>query len=215
MVRDAVWAGETDNTALGAPIFDARHEPLKGRANDIRMLYVDRPLGLEWFDIQSRVVRPGFELAQIAAVEDTAPGSAALETLDWLLGGEGDSEVADEEAEEELDAVLPGEEPVSQDPRDEVQFENQLDNEFDEGSVFEGRTKAIEGSNMCNVTTLAIQLKTLASDDKVLQGAAADLLIDKGYGGEREPLLAMQLEDVLMKIFAQLGEAHFRKAVPL
>jgi len=91
-------------------------------------------------------------------------------------------------------------------------YDSQRDNDFEQSNAFEQKTALIHGDNMCNVTTLAMQLKALAADDAQLQSAAVDMLIDCGGGGTRESLMAAQLEDLLMQIFVELGETYFEGA---
>ncbi|MEL6349105.1 MAG: hypothetical protein AAFV53_38730 [Myxococcota bacterium] len=102
----------------------------------------------------------------------------------------------------------------SSDTSDVVAYLNQRDNDYDESSVFDKRTKRIYGDVMCNVTTLAMQLQTLAGDPDQIKSATIDLLMDKGYSGDREGLVARQLEDLLMMLYELLGESYFEKNCP-
>jgi hypothetical protein len=62
---------------------------------------------------------------------------------------------------------------------------------------------------MCNVTTLSMQLKAIASDNTELMNAAAQVYLDCGGSGDPAQLAQMQLEDLLMNIFKVLGEDYF------
>lgn len=97
------------------------------------------------------------------------------------------------------------------DPLAKFSYASQRDNEFNESNVFSKKVSTIKGDNMCNVTTLAMQLLQLADNDAQLKMAAAQLYLDKGGSGEKADLAKKQLEDLLMMIFQQLGDDYFKE----
>lgn len=92
-------------------------------------------------------------------------------------------------------------------------YASQRDNGTKSSNNFGKYTGEINGDNMCNVTTLAMQLRSMSSDDAKLNSAAAQILIDKGHSGKKEDLVKLQLEDLIMKIFIQLGDKYFKDNV--
>jgi hypothetical protein len=92
---------------------------------------------------------------------------------------------------------------------DRYSFDSQRDNEFDETDVFDRKTERIYGDNMCNITTLSMQLKAMSADDTQLMRAAADLYLAHGGSGDVSELVQRQLEDLLMSLFAVLGDDYF------
>ncbi|MGB5929357.1 MAG: hypothetical protein WBH03_14345, partial [Cyclobacteriaceae bacterium] len=90
-------------------------------------------------------------------------------------------------------------------------YTSQIGNTFKKAGNFTKYTNEIKGTNMCNVTTLAMQLKKLTPNDNVLKNAAIELLIEKGYTQSRDSLENNQLEDILLKIFIQLGDNYFEE----
>lgn len=94
---------------------------------------------------------------------------------------------------------------------DRYSFDSQRDNEFDETNVFDGKTERISGDSMCNITTLSMQLKAMSADDTQLMRAAADLYLAHGGSGDVSELVQRQLEDLLMSLFAVLGDDYFAR----
>jgi ribosomal protein L33 len=95
----------------------------------------------------------------------------------------------------------------------ENRYTSQRDNTFDDTDVYTTYTDRVYGDNMCNVTSLTMQLKKLFPSDEKLKSAAIKLLKDKGYSGSEESLHDQQTEDVILRIFKQLGEEYFKKEV--
>ena len=123
-----------------------------------------------------------------------------------------EAEKAKEEAEKDK-APAAEEKTETNEPYSEFTYASQRDNEFKESNVFEKKVSTIKADNMCNVTTLAMQLMQLADNDAELKLAAAQLYLDKGGSGDKAELAQKQLEDLLMMIFKQLGDDYFKEKV--
>lgn len=82
-------------------------------------------------------------------------------------------------------------------------YKSQLDNEYREGGV--------EGKNMCNVTTLAMQLETVAGSADKAKSAVIDLLKKKGEATDEASLRKKQLEDLIMQRFKLMGDSGWKK----
>lgn len=77
-------------------------------------------------------------------------------------------------------------------------YHNQLANEYRQGKI--------QGSNMCNVTTLAMQLELLAGSPEKAKTAAIELLKNKA-GLDEKALLHKSLPDLIMMRFDSIGDA--------
>ncbi len=81
-------------------------------------------------------------------------------------------------------------------------YESQRDNTY--------KKNGVSGDNMCNVTTLSMQLETLAGSQLKARQAAAALLIKNGASESVEALQKQQLEDLIMRRFDQIGASGWK-----
>ncbi len=85
---------------------------------------------------------------------------------------------------------------------------SQRDNTFNE--QFGG--KGVYGDNMCNVTALTMQLITMArGKEEPVKKRAIELIRESGGGGNDAELMALQPEDLIMRLFAVRGDAFWKE----
>ncbi|MBE9571710.1 MAG: DUF4157 domain-containing protein, partial [Proteobacteria bacterium] len=84
-----------------------------------------------------------------------------------------------------------------------VSYESQLDNVYQKGGV--------SGKNMCNVTTLAMQIETLAGSPERAKEGAINLLKKNNDSADEKELRKKQLEDLIMRRFELMGDAGWKK----
>ncbi|MCB9236001.1 MAG: hypothetical protein H6581_30420 [Bacteroidia bacterium] len=95
-------------------------------------------------------------------------------------------------------------------PYDEYSYEDQVDNSTSGKGHFSSFPGTINGTTMCNVTTLAMQLKYLSKgDDFGIIEAAVRILQDNGHSGDVVELKKMQLEDLLFEILKIKGDDYW------
>lgn len=90
-------------------------------------------------------------------------------------------------------------------------YTNQRDNKFNENNVYSKYVGRISGDNMCNVTTLAMQLKKLYPSNDKLKKDAISILIEKGSKSSVGQFKNQQVEDILLQIFKLLGDKYFEE----
>lgn len=96
-------------------------------------------------------------------------------------------------------------------------YSSQRDNKYSGNDIYGAGTKGgnVSGDNMCNVTSLAMTLKSHASEHD-LRVNTVNLLIGSGGGyteSKRAELMGYDLEDLIIRRFVQLGADYFKKNV--
>ncbi len=95
-------------------------------------------------------------------------------------------------------------------------YSSQRDNKYSGTDIYGAGTKGgnVSADNMCNVTSLAMTLKSHASEHD-LKTNTINLLINGGGYDEtkRAELLGFDLEDLIIRRFVQLGADYFKKNI--
>ncbi|WP_051312901.1 eCIS core domain-containing protein [Sporocytophaga myxococcoides] len=106
--------------------------------------------------------------------------------------------------------------PAAQETEKKGIYSSQRDNKYSGTDIYGAGTKGgnVSADNMCNVTSLAMTLKSHASEHD-LKTNTVNLLINGGGYAEtkRAELMGFDLEDLIIRRFVQLGSDYFKKNV--
>ncbi len=117
-------------------------------------------------------------------------------------------------AKTEIKTAAPA--PATQEAEKKSIYSSQRDNKYSGTDIYGAGTKGgnVSADNMCNVTSLAMTLKSHASEHD-LKTNTINLLINGGGYDEtkRAELMGFDLEDLIIRRFVQLGSDYFKKNV--
>ncbi|MBO9698565.1 MAG: DUF4157 domain-containing protein [Sporocytophaga sp.] len=106
--------------------------------------------------------------------------------------------------------------PTTQETDKKSIYSSQRDNKFSGTDIYGAGTKGgnVSADNMCNVTSLAMTLKSQASEHDLKTNTINLLVKGGGYDEtKRAELMGYDLEDLIIRRFVQLGSDYFKKNV--
>jgi len=214
LIETLIRGGQKDENGLTNAVFYSRHPEIAGQA-----LSKGTPLAAEWLLIRNDIVRPALSSPASAknAPATNAPASATHAAEPGIVeqGIEAVSSVVqaayhmvvswfthDGEEMKSPPTNASGNQPPG--AAQGSTYHNQRNNEFRADAGVGEKTSGgdVNAENECNVTTLAMQLQTLAGSEQRLRTAACDLL-EQTYKQKLRPAdrETTQVEDLILRRF--------------